>query len=648
MGRVVDNFVNVSVQDDSVLAPSDEPVLSVMAAIQPFFSAKGRDNQILLKQRPGAFEDEYGEDYENVDKYGYGALIAHHVLEGGGAVHACRLMPEDAKAASKVFCIGTKVVTGTVDKYERNADHSYKYDQDGNLIVTSTGDGIEVGVVVKEYDDEVDNSVVDTTDANWDTVYPLFAFNYWGRGICGNDFGFTIERDGERDGEVEDGRRYKLDIFYRDSNGMIQEFLNESIYFSFNPVAEFTPGSSHYENLEFAYGNNSEEKPFDIEVYPGNYDVLTDLLMPYMATNYGEADTKHDIDFIFGKDIENNQVYESVRLGATTIDVDDQIVFLSGGTDGSLGLGNTVDDGMGGTVVVDENHIKNTKEALLVDFYKARIDVNLVDERLVDGAVTFTAGWGSTINLQIVQDMNYIRPDVSVIVDGGLEPIKSAKASIALCAMTDVVIPADEGYNVGVFPLTGISTDRAKNIRVPSTYEIAYSLFKLYKQVGNYRMLAGYKSGEIQTMKFDWLPRKTVDDTEIGPMQKAKAIFAVKLEREGPISIMSDANMYGIKYSKFCSLRNGLIIGDAIRLCKRVLIRHTFTESTATDMLENAQTALDVALGSRGYPDSIEASATAFQTTRDKSLESASAKLEITFPNVAQKWSVVVHGKRRA
>ncbi len=221
MGLMHDSLVRTTLVDNSIAIPTPDPIQTGFTFLQPFFAKRGRQNEIIRKGGIGAFEREYGNDVDNVTKYGHGGLIAKAVLQGGGIVDACRLMPDDATKSGLVISLildenGTDpkitIHAGAVDSTKTTAVNLVK-------------------------DDAFKLVAADTTTVK---RYPIILLESTSTGSFGNSFTAKLSLDTTRDGKNPDGRRYVLDL--ADAGNRIGDKF-EVISFSFNPDAKTTPSS---------------------------------------------------------------------------------------------------------------------------------------------------------------------------------------------------------------------------------------------------------------------------------------------------------------------------------------------------------------------------------------------------------------------
>ena len=98
-----DSLTRTTLRDNSIVPPTPENLNLTLSALQPFFSGEGEDNKIRKIGNLGRFDIDFGDDVANVKKYGHNGLLARHILQAGGNVHACRLMPEHSKKSSMVL-----------------------------------------------------------------------------------------------------------------------------------------------------------------------------------------------------------------------------------------------------------------------------------------------------------------------------------------------------------------------------------------------------------------------------------------------------------------------------------------------------------------------------------------------------------------
>jgi hypothetical protein len=239
-----------------------------------------------------------------------------------------------------------------------------------------------------------------------------------------------------------------------------------------------------------------------------------------------------------------------------------------------------------------------------------------------------------------------IRPDIMVIADIGTEA-KNCTQAINLMKAIYGMVDGSAGYTAAVIAHAGYTTDRAMNKHVTGTYDYGYGLAKCYGLLGTFSVFAGYQNAKVETMEFDWLPYKDEFDTMIGPLRKLGCIFAQKIDRAGTVAYMGEENMYTQTTSKLKSIRNGMVIGDAIRLGKSVLIKYVYDNDGAAGAIRKASSEMAERFSGR-YPSNVVVIANLYQTERDKLLETSTCDLTYYFPGMTKGWKLNIYAKRGA
>ena len=654
---VKDAFINTIIYDDSAVTIPDAILPKRLTILQPIFSSKGKANIIQDFDSAGLVKDEYGYDLEDLGKFGQSGMNLIHAMSGGASAQVCRLLPTNATIASTLV----KLVLTKVD-----------------------GDGIPSHIKAKVV---VDNTcdAASTTDGKVTkdgdiTTIPLFKLIHNGAGKCGNDFGFTLENDYERDGDVADGRRYKLTLYLKDASGQSYKY-GESFYFSLNPDAVLVSGSEVMENLQYVFtkkDTSGRERPIICKPYiMDNYAKLMDLVSDYLVTEDGELIDPLTLDILSCTDKDGNRynptpygydkvvdeegkpVYSYTEKGCGIVaDPDsetpiggDIIYYLNGGSDGDLQLGYTYtkrdEGGVESTVVVDEEMIEETKNSLLIQFFKGQIDPAIFDERMIFSDILFDANYDyGTVKPVMLGKFRDIRPDIMVIADIGTEA-KNFTQAYNLMKGVKGFVDGSAGYTAAVIAHAGYTTDRALNKHVTGTYDYAYGMAKCYGLLGTFSVFAGVQAAKVTTMEFDWLPYKDEFDTMLTPLRKLGCIFAFKVDRKGTVVYMGEENLYTQETSKLKSIRAGMVIGDAVRLGKSVLIKYVYDNDGAAGAIRKASAEITERLSGR-YPKNIVVTANLYQTERDKLLESSTCDLTYYFPGMTKGWQLNIYAKRGA
>ena len=629
-----DIFVKTTLKDNSVVTPSLDPTPVGFTYLQPFFSKKGRDNVILRFGGVGTFSREYGDDIDNIKRYGHGGLIASEVLSGGGVVDACRLMPEEAEKAGIVIGIGigefgegpeakkyVRIVTKKAVDSELDNFGTYMIDPTG-LVITEIPEN-----------DPLDDP---PTAPLYYTVYPLIVARATGKGSYGNDYGIEITRDPTRDGKNSDGRRY---IFRFYDGSVILGDAFDFISASFNEKAVAIPGSDIPDSYDYVVNTykNTFHLPVDTYYSVENYESIIDELKDFAGLTVPETE-KYLIDFFYGNELKN-QDYDGIEFESSDV-LDSGVIKFTGGTDGDLFSEEIVD-------VEGEPRVKKdiVRENLLIAFYSGQIDKNIYDHRIIDAGVTLDAWWPTPVKKAMVGVFGEeVRDDIFVYVDLG-EGVRTL--SQATSAATEIVSSISHPYgSVAINIHNGTTRNRVKNIRTSGNYEIASGLPTLYRTQGPFTVYAGFISGRVRNMTLDFYPKVTKDGIEIKPIRESNLLFAMKLDRSDDFFFMSDDSQYKTDYSVLGSVRNLIYAGEVVRTVRKVLVKYSFHPDNAAGAISEATNELNTIFAGRWFPNNIPISFNIFQTRNDKINKNCSASIDIQFPDVVETWSVTITANR--
>lgn len=658
---VKDNYINTTIYDDSAVTVPEVVLPKRLTILQPIFSSKGKANKILDFSSSSLVKSTYGEDMENIKKYGQGGLNLIHAMGGGASAQVCRLLPDNATIATALVKL-VATVDDAIPVYERDDENNFVYEEVDGVMqkvqkVTGEGDsavpvtigGLKFKLII---DSGVDASA--TADGNLvvnedETVYtiPLFKLVYNGAGKCGNSIGFTLENDFERDDVVDDGRRYILTLYELDETGN-QTQLGNPFYFALNNDARIVTGSQVYEHLQYVFPNKDDagnERQVICKPYINdNWEDLKTLIGKYCTSDQNAI----DIDPLNCVD-KNDKPYDNfVKDEDSAIIGSDATYYLSGGSDGDLQEGYSYEktiDGETVTVTVTKEIVENTKKSLLKSFFCGQIDPALFDERMIASDIVFDANYDfEIVKPAMLGKFRDIRPDIMVIADIG-DATKNCAQAINLVKNIYSMVDGSAGYTAAVLIHAGYTTDRAFNYHVTGTYDYSYGLARCYGLFGTFSVFAGYKQAKVTTMEYDWLPYKDEFDTMIGPLRKLGCIFAFQIDRAGTVAYMSEENMYTQSTSKLKSIRNGMVIGDAVRLGKAILIKYVYDNDGAVGAIRKASGELGENLTGR-YPSNITVVPELFQSERDKLLDTSSCNLIYYFPGMTKGWSLNIYAKR--
>ena len=660
---VKDAYINTVIYDDSAVVIPDAILPKRLTILQPIFSSKGKANIIQDFDSGSLVSDEYGLDMDDLEKYGQGGMNLLHAMSGGASAQVCRLLPTNATVASAL--VKLVLTRGEANEAVPEVPADKEHGIEGVPAIPERPVHLKAKVVVDDHADPTsvtDGRYSENTDGTVIEV-PLFKLIHNGAGLCGNNFGFTLENDYERDADVDDGRRYKLTLYLKDSKGQAYKY-GESFYFSLNPDAKLVQGSEVMENLQYVFTNkdtSGRERPVICKPYiMNNYAKMIDAVSKYFPNNDGVVINPLDLDLLSCTD-EDGNAYASMVYGIekdpteTTPIGGDVIYYLNGGSDGDLQVGykyskkvKNEETGAMETVnvTVDEKTVNDTKISLLQQFFKGQVDPAIFDERMIFSDILFDANYDMDTKKVMLGKFRAIRPDIMVIADIG-DNVPNCTAAMNLVKGIKTSVDGSAGYSAAVIVHAGYTTDRALNKHVTGTYDYAYGLAKCYGLLGTFSVFAGYQSGKVTTMEFDWLPYKDEFDTMLTPLRKLGCIFAFKIDRKGTVAYMSEDNLYTQETSKLKSIRNGMVIGDAVRLGKSVLIKYVYDNDGAAGAIRKASQELAERLSGR-YPANITVTANLYQTERDKLLESSTCDLTYYFPGMTKGWQLNIYAKRGA
>lgn len=629
-----DTFVKTTLIDNSIVQPTPEPTPIGFTYLQPFFSKKGEDGVIKRFSGIGTFSLEYGDDVDNVKKYGHGGLVASEVLSGGGVVDACRLMPSAAKIAGIVIGIGIGSfgVGAAAKKYVRIVTKAIGTSVAGNLMPYMIDPAGTVITTIPE--DDPENPA---TAPLYYNVYPLLVATATGKGTFGNDYGVSITLDTSRDGKNTDGRRYIIRFY---DGAVILGDAFDFISAAFNPEAVAIPGSEIPDSYDYVYDKFKSTFYLPVKSYysSDNYETIVDELKDFAGLTDVEKE-KHLIDFIYGVELKN-QDYEKIVFESASI-LDAGLIRLTGGTDGDLYSEVMMNDGG-----VQRKTKDVVREQLLIAFYSGQIDQNIYDHRIIDAGITLDAWWSDKVKETMVGVFGEeVRDDIFVYCDLG-EGVETL--SQAMSAATNLISKVSHPYgSVGIMIHNGLTKNRVKNIRTTGCYEIASGLPTLYRGIGPFTVYAGYQAGRVRNMKFDFYPKVVKNEIEIKPIRESNLIFAMKLDRSDNFFFMSDDSQYKTDFSVLGSCRNLIFAGEVVRTVRKVLVKYSFHPENAAGAIAGATNELNTIFAGRWFPNNIPIVFNIFQTRNDKINKNASVKIDLSFPDVIETWSVTITANRQ-
>lgn len=671
---VKDAYINTTIYDESIVNPSEAVLPKRLTILQPIFSSKGPANKILDYSSASIVKSVYGDDMENLKKYGQGGINVIHTMSGGASAEVCRLLPENATVASKLFKLVIRETLG-MPVYQRDSSGNFVLDENDEKIQAKDENNNPLtvdGLVIKKM--IVDSDPTTTTDGKiTSSVYstkkigpepeegaedtresinlieyqiPIFKLVYNGPGQCGNSMGFSIGNNTARDDAVTDGRRYKLQIWEKDDKGVASTY-GSSFTFSLNDDARLVEGTEVYENLQYVYSrkdSSGTERIVQCSPYiMNNWEVLKNII-----EKYSNGASANEIDIINCLDKETGLAYDNFVIDEDSAYTSiDDIYYLSGGSDGSLQEGYVYtksENGVRTEVTVNTDEIDATKKSLLKSFFYGNIDPALFDERLTPSDIVLDANYDfAIVKPAMLGKFRDIRPDIMVLADIGTTA-NNVEQALSLMKALYGMVDGSKAWSAAVIIQHGYTTDRALPLHLTATYDYGYGLARCYGINGTFSVFSGYQNGLVATQEFTFYPYKDEKDTMLGPLRKQGCIYAMEVFR-GKFRYMSEDTMYAFPTSKLKSFRNGMVIGDAVRLAKSVLIKYCYDNDGAAGAIRHASTDFNEQIIGR-YPSNIGVAADMHQTDEDKLLENCTCNLIYTFPGMIKTWNLEIRARR--
>lgn len=658
MAWAQDPDITLTFVDNSKRTITEVTSLSKFSTLIAGFASYGEPNVAKKWNSPADFKNHYGDDVGSVEKYGYSGLYALHTLQGGGEVWFTRLLPSDAKKASLILSVYVKE-SNDLPVYQRNADDTFVYDDNGNKIremidnpdpdtsidtpkIPKTTEGYTIKWVVSQNDGSANLSSITNKDG-W-TVYPLLHFYALFPSTSGNKFGLKINNRFTRDENVDDGRRYVLQFYRSNSNGVIETF-GDSYDFALNPDALVSKYSTLPEGLKLVYTNldtTNGFKPREIQMdyFSKNYLALLDHLNRRFVSG-----NMLDIDILSCKSMDQIE-YDEIVLDETSTDISNAVVFLDGGNDGSLGLGNTVQT-QDGPKVVDEEYIESVKLQLLKSFYTGKIDVKIEDCRKVSAGFVVDCNFPVEIKT-LLPTITKVRDDVMVLFDCGVT--SNFEECLKMISLIKSFVDTSN-FRFAIYPHCGHPVDSIYNLdlKVTQTYETIYKIPQIYKNFGAFCAYAGFDAGIVDTFIPDWYIenntlKKRAKNLGVNYITDYGDIGGTTATGIKPLWVDDDKTIYYEKNSVMKSFRNAAIACDLIRTVRHILIKHRFGKSAEANRLSASQE-LDQQIKSR-YPDGYTFKPTFYQTERGKIEGVNSLHILYIPPDQSDKWDIVIEANR--
>lgn len=680
---------SLNLVDNSIASVSSaNTVINILSSIHPVFSSDGKDNKLVEKNNYSEVLTEYGSDFADINKYGQQNLNAQQVLQNGGTVYLCRLLPENAKTAHIVIKVGIKAVN-SIPLYKRDAYGNYLLDDNKDKIpltvtkkVTSEdSDGSEKeveeqahvsGISFKVFVDSASeedwkkyptakklskkfSTIPAAEDENGYKIFPIEFLYYYANGKCGNDYGVRIINDFARDDKVDDGRRYQMFLGKKTTTGFSTLSIGNGISYSYNPEAKVSTTVSTLEGLQKAYPNyqGTTEKQIQIDYYQENYTELYKAIEeilsqePVITEGVDVKDlrmpkTVEEVDFLngFAKD---GYTFDNIIIDENSVDIQNPVYFKSGS------------DGDFDTLTGEE--LTTAKDNILKKFFNADIDTaNLTDVLRCDGAIIYDANYSMDVKRSMLNLLQH-RRDICVLFDCGETDNILDAVNIATQIKEMVSIG---GENYAIVPHFGITTNRAVNVRVSATYEFAGGITALYRR-SPFTLYAGKPNdnGAVKNMIFDWIVEETKPKGYYEKLAKNARLYyaidfgkAISTYATGDttgrgIYFFSNANLYSEKISKLAEFRNGILVNDIRRILKLTLCKYTFDTEGADAAIAKAREDLVKQFNNR-YPSNVTISLNLYQSERDRLLNQATCEVTVTFPDTFETWNCTIYAARNS
>ena len=698
-------FFDQSIPEEEYESPSLDTSLGVLIA---GFSSRGQHNKIIENRTRGSLKTNFGDDFVNFDKYGQANLHAMRLATSKARVFFCSLCPDDAKVAYSVFGVSLQV-NDKIPVYKRtdtvlSADGtmvlnygtgSFVLDKNGEkqqltVVVPGTPEvpaqGIEgeegyvpgapevpggvkpvtvSGVVLKTETVTLKNQSWFDSDGNptgYDgepiilddddnerrrTFYPLFSVYYYSRGRGGNFFAYRIHRQTNRDKKSVDGRRYTM-YFYEllSTGGYKSMYGGEDFNFSFNKDAVYSTADSSSEYLGNVYINldeKSENKPLQLTVYNESYEALLDAIV---AAGANEESSKYDID-VLNCIFKNGNPYNKIVEPTDSIDIENTIITLDHGTDGSIEIGNTVSVNGVDTVVTAEMAAAK-KEELLVNFFNCDVDDDIFDEKITDIDVLPDENYSMAVKQAIMTEFTKYRPDIALGMDFGTD-VKTPEESISKCRELNTFVNSEWSFMVSFYGQAGLLSDKKIDGTprvVTATYDWAAGLADNFASgTGAFTMRAGANRGRVSYFKPFWVAKKDKKNT-IETLEELHINNIQYLNKQKQMVYMLEDTQYEVANSKMMSVRNAIVVGRLIRMCAGVTPYFKFDERNIDTTMEECKGELKKNLNNAKIPANIKVEFSLYQTKADEKEENAHIGIDITFPNFIKKFHVEIRAHR--
>lgn len=652
-----DSYVpNVTINDNSIAPTYYSTLPNGANFLYPIISSTGPSNVTKCIGDLASLYATYGSDVGDFKKFGQQNLNLVNTLRASGVAYVCRMMPSDASYATVMLQVHI-AEDDNLPVYERDSDGNFLVDENGDRIFSyvkndepeADGTYADVQEVISGYRiklvilnangvKENPSSVVDENRVTW-RVFNFLKFDCTSLGATGNNFGFRITNDSDRDTLIKsldnssDGRRYILDFVKVDEYGNVDTY-DTSYYFAWNIDAFYDTNNTISEDFNKVYkeldsGNFYEKKALNAHFYQSNFVAIID----YLSQRFNDGGEDIDIDFITCTDY-GGVAYESLVLDENSFDFRETYAYLTGGHDGSLEIGQEVPGSTGNTIVTEETR-KNTIEELYKKFFRFEIDPWLIDSRIVHAAFLLDANFSLAVKQTILEYIPKYRTDIMIYMDCGLQEsfIKAEAFARGIKSLYNATHPM-----MAIYPMCGTAVYEKEYHKVTQTYELAYAIPRVWHRIGTYTPIVAYKYGKTIRMVYDWIPAP-------GEERSARSAFLNVVGNLGlagenspltegtdlpPRFLSTEKTQFVNNTSKLKSINNCLVIGDVHRTMKVVLARHTYHRDGAETANSEALTELNSSFQGR-YPASANVEPYITRTAKNIIDEKSTAVATVTF-----------------
>lgn len=640
--------VMTEVIDRSIVTPEiTVPVDFVLFA--PFFSDKGKDSVLLPWDNETIFVEKNGEPNER--KHGQAIYNAINFMRGGGRVLGLRLMPSDAKYAYGVLNIRTRLVE----------DYEFLDPEDPDTVLY-TADIMEIsptmsplpsGITIPEGLVEeqklkliaktLQGSTYKDAGDGWVNNY-LTVFKCKGRGKYGNDMGIKLSLNVTLDEDIEDARRYYLEMGEKNKTGL---WVNKSDVWNISFLStstDLTGTVSEYMDTVIA-SDTFKDIYNEISAYTSEdcYEALIASFTP-LCTALDPADPDEyveeakNIDFLFLVDKEGNKYKKFVEpldpadIPSNGADTDFSFTggYLQGGSDGGLDSANY--DPLVTTDIPAA--IADVKEELLVQAFRGEIAPDILSLYKYQINVILDANFPIDVKKEMVY-LARTRLDVVPYLDCGFAATVESAINFRKQNFADIT-----DYLGNFWGQSGQAYDSytKKYLDFTYIYDIAYKLPFNRRYIGPNKLMAGVAKGEVMTMKnLSWIP----SEDQKTDLLRATINYVEEI-RLDQYAIMSNRTTYPYRLSYLSSIRNVQAITEAIWIARQILTDLRFEEDANATMVKAKEAILRNCqyLQLNGPVERMDCKV--MQTLQDKYENSARAYLEMKFKDYIETWRFYV------